>query len=131
MDGFAWTALVTLLALLLFFVMGLRVGGARYRFKVEAPATTGDPTFERHFRVQMNTLEWLPIFLPSLWLFAAYWGDPIAAGIGAVWIVGRFMYMIGYVSNPKSRGAGFAIQALTALVLLIGAIIGAVQQLIG
>jgi uncharacterized membrane protein YecN with MAPEG domain len=130
MENFVWTALVTLIALLLFFIMGLRVAGARHKYKVEPPATTGDPAFERHFRVQMNTLEWLPVFLPSLWIFSFYWGDQLAAGIGAVWIVGRFLYMIGYVANPKGRGIGFLIQALTALALLIGALIGVVQALI-
>ena len=39
------------------------------------PAISGNPDFERVFRVQMNTLEWLPIFLPSLWLFAIYISD--------------------------------------------------------
>ena len=130
MHGFAWTALITLLALLVYFIMGIGVGRARGKFKVAAPATTGDPQFERHFRVQMNTLEWLPIFLPSLWLYAVYWGDQIAAAIGGVWIVGRLIYMITYVRDPKSRSAGFAIQGLAALALLIGSLIGVVQALI-
>ena len=41
---------------------------------------SGHPDFERAFRIQMNTLEWMPIFLPALWLFAIYIGDAIAAG---------------------------------------------------
>lgn len=127
MDHFAWTALVTLLALVVYFFMGLSVGRARGRYKVAAPATTGDPVFERYFRVHMNTLEWLPIFLPSLWLFAAYRGDQVAASLGAVWVVGRILYMASYVRDPKSRSAGFAIQGLAALALLIGALVGALQ----
>jgi glutathione S-transferase len=119
---YSLTALVTLLAVLLYVVMGINVGRMRSRTGVKAPATTGHPDFERAFRVQMNTLEWLPIFLPSLWLFALYVSDAVAAGIGAAWIIGRILYFAGYVKAPEKRGAGFMIQALAALVLLIGAL---------
>jgi glutathione S-transferase len=129
MHDFAWTALVTLLALIVYLITGFGVGRARAKYSVAAPATTGDPQFERHFRVQMNTLEWLPIFLPSLWLYAVYWGDQIAAAIGGVWIVGRLIYMTTYVRDPKSRSAGFSIQGLAALALLIGSLVGVVQAL--
>lgn len=130
MHDFAWTALVTLLALVVFLLTLVGVGQARSKFNVPAPATTGDPQFERHFRVQMNTLEGLALFLPSLWLFASYWGDPIAAGIGAFWIVGRLIYMNAYVRDPKSRSAGFGIQGVATLLLLIGALIGVGQILL-
>ena len=77
-----WTALVTLLAVIFYFYTGYQVGAARAKFGVKAPAATGHPDFERVFRVQMNTLEWMPIFLPALWLFAAYVNDVSAAVIG-------------------------------------------------
>jgi glutathione S-transferase len=115
-------ALVTLLSLLVYFWMGLRVGGARGKFGVEAPATTGHPEFERYFRVHYNTLEWLVIYLPSLWLFAIYVNDLIAAAVGVVWIVGRILYATSYAKDPKTRGAGFGIQALSTGVLLFGAL---------
>ena len=117
-----FTALITLLALLLYFATSFRVGMARSRFKVAAPATTGDPIFERHFRVQANTGEWLLIFLPSLWLFSYYVSDRVAAGAGLVWIVGRVLYMTGYVKAPEKRGPGFGIQALATFFLLFGAL---------
>jgi hypothetical protein len=60
------------------------------------------------FRVQMNTLEWMPIFLPSLWLFAIYISDPIAAGLGLVWIVGRILYMTAMCKPPKNAGQALA-----------------------
>ena len=122
-------ALVTLLSLLFFLWTLMRDGRARGTFGVAAPATTGHPEFERHFRVQMNTLEGLALFLPSLWLFAFYWSDMIAAGLGGVWILGRIVYTLAYVKEPKSRSAGFGIQALAMLVLLIGALIGVVRAL--
>lgn len=116
-------AIVTLLALLLYFFMGLRVGQARGLYKVEAPATSGHPDFERVFRVHANTLEWLPIFLPALWLFAIAWNnDLVAAGVGVVWIVGRILYMTGYSKAAASRSTGFGIQALATGVLLFGAL---------
>src|SRR6185295_889942 len=59
------------------------------------------------FRAQMNTLEWMPIFLPSLWLFAIYIGDGIAAAIGLVWVIGRILYVFGYARAVKDRGPGF------------------------
>jgi uncharacterized membrane protein YecN with MAPEG domain len=73
------TAIVTLLALLAYVWMGVRVGAARRTSGIAAPAMSGDPMLERYLRVQGNTLEWLPIFLGSLWLFAHYWGDLPAA----------------------------------------------------
>ena len=131
MQAYAWTTIATVAALLTYFFMGLRVAGARERFKVPAPAITGDPIFERHFRVHMNALEWLPIFLPALWLFALFWRDDLAAALGAVWIIGRLVYMAAYVKDPSKRTAGFAIQALATLVLLVGALAGAVMALVG
>jgi glutathione S-transferase len=102
-------ALDTLLALLLFLWMMVRVGAARARCGVPAPATTGNPEFERHFRVQMNTLEGLVLFLPSLWLFAIFVNEDVAAALGLVWIVGRVLYMFDYVKDPAVRGRGFGI----------------------
>jgi glutathione S-transferase len=121
-----WTALVTLLAILVYFITSTQVARARIKYGVKLPAISGHPDFERVFRVQMNTLEWLPIFLPALWLFAIYIGDAIAAAIGAVWVIGRIVYMIGYFRSVQGRSPGFAIQALAAIALWFGAI-GAVM----
>ncbi len=122
MEHYKSVALVTLLALLLYFVMGLRVGRGRSKFGVEAPAVTGHADFERLYRVQANTLEWLPLFLVSLWLFALYWDEKVAALIGVVWIAGRILYMVSYSKVASSRGPGFGIQALAVGVLLFGAL---------
>jgi uncharacterized membrane protein YecN with MAPEG domain len=122
MQPHSWVALVTLVAILVYVWMGLRVGAARGKSGIAAPAMTGDPILERHIRVQANTLEWLPIFLAGLWLFAIYWNDLIAAGLGVVWIVGRILYAVGYVADPAKREAGFMIQALAAAILVFGAL---------
>lgn len=117
-----YTALVTCLAILFYFFTSTQVGKARAKFGIKVPATSGNPDFERVFRVQMNTLEWLPIFLPSLWLFAIYISDPIAAAIGVVWIAGRVLYMTGYSQAAEKRSMGFGIQALAGAVLWVGAL---------
>jgi glutathione S-transferase len=124
-----YTALVTLLSLLFYFYTTTRVSKARAEFGVKVPAISGNPDFERVFRVQMNTLEWLPIFLPSLWLFAIYVSDWIAAVIGLVWIAGRIVYLVGYAQAAAKRGPGFGIQTLAAGVLLLGALTAIVWRI--
>src|SRR5579863_2219693 len=118
---FHLTALVTCLALLFYYLTSARVGKARATFGIKAPAMTGNPDFERAVRVQMNTLEWLPIFLPALWLFAIYISDAIAAALGVVWIAGRILYMTGYAKAANKRSLGFGIQASAAIILWAGA----------
>jgi glutathione S-transferase len=128
-KAFEWVTIVTILSLILFFYTGVRVAGARAKHGVAAPATTGHDVFERHFRVQMNTLEQLVMYLPSLWLFAFYWNQLIAAALGLVWIVGRIVYMQAYVADPKSRSMGFGITFMATVILMLGALIGAVRAL--
>ena len=125
----AWPVLVTLGALLFYFWTGLQVGAARRKFNVAAPATTGNPDFERVFRVQMNTLEWLPIFLVSLWTFNLYWDGRVGAVIGLIWIIGRYLYAHGYAIAADQRSMGFLIQALAVMFLFLGALIGAVMSM--
>jgi len=123
MESHALVAIVTLVALLVYFYMSLRVGRGRTKYGVAAPAVVGHPDFERDYRIQMNTLEWLPLFLVSLWLFAFAWNsDAVAAGVGAVWIVGRILYLTGYSKAAEARGPGFGIQALATGILLFGAL---------
>jgi glutathione S-transferase len=124
-----YTALVTLFALLFYFYTGWAVAKARARFGVKAPAISGQPDFERVFRVQMNTLEWMPIFLPSLWLFAVYVSDAAAAAIGLLWILGRALYFRGYAAAAEKREMGFGVQALATFALLIGAFAGIIAKL--
>jgi glutathione S-transferase len=117
-----FTALVTCLAILFYFFTTIQVAKARAAFGIKAPAITGNPDFERVFRVQMNTLEWMPIFLPSLWLFAIYISDWLAALLGLVWIAGRILYLTGYSQAAEKRGRGFGIQAAAAGILWLGAL---------
>src|SRR3954470_583163 len=127
---FHFTAIVTCLAILFYLFTGTRVSRARAAYGVKAPAIAGHPDFERVFRVQMNTLEWMPIFLPSLWLFAIYISDAFAAAIGLVWIAGRILYIVSYSKAANKRGAGFGIQAVAAMALWLGATGAVVWRLV-
>ncbi|THD57891.1 MAPEG family protein [Phenylobacterium sp.] len=122
MMAHRWTALVSLLALLVYFWISFQTATARRKTGIAAPAMTGDPLLERTVRAHYNTLEWLPIFLVSLWLFAIYWNELVAAALGVVWIVGRIMYATGYMAAAEKRSAGFLVQSLATAVLLFGAL---------
>jgi glutathione S-transferase len=127
---FHFTAIVTCLAILFYFFTTILVGKARAKFGIKAPAISGNPDFERVFRVQMNTLEWLPIFLPSLWLFAIYISDEWAAVLGLIWILGRILYLSGYSQAAEKRSMGFGIQALAGIILWLGALGAPIWRLI-
>ena len=122
-------AVVTLLALLLFVYSFLAVGMARKKYGVAAPATTGAVEFEVVYRVQMNTLEQLVLFLPALWLFSEYVSPLWAGVVGLVWLVGRWYYAVSYIKDAKSRGPGFVIGFVAVLVLMIGAAVGIVLRI--
>jgi glutathione S-transferase len=123
-------AIVAALALIEYSVFGLQTGQARGRYGVKAPATTGNEIFERHYRVQQNTVEQLVVFLPSLYLFAAYVSAPVAAALGVVFIVGRALYARGYVAEPGRRSLGFGIGFAASNVLLLGGLLGALFALL-
>lgn len=124
-------AFVTLLALGFYFYTGLLVGQARGKYKVPVPAMTGDPAFERTLRAQLNTAEWMPLFLPALWLFAIY-VDPVVAGaLGVVWILGRMMYVSGYIAQAEKRSMGFLVQFVAWVALFLGTLIGLVWKAAG
>lgn len=122
------SAAVTIAAVVFYFVTSVNVGRLRVKYGVKAPATNGHPHFDRAFRVQMNTLEQLAVFLPLLWLATLFFTPlPWApATLGMVWIVGRILYMRGYMEDPEKRGLGFGIGAVAQLLLLALAIAGVV-----
>ncbi len=116
--------LITVLALIEYAVFGIMVGSARARFGVAAPATTGDPTFERYFRVHQNTLEALMVFLPSFWIFAHRVSHVLAFVLGVVFIAARAEYARGYIKAPEGREIGAQMTFAVNAILLIGSVIG-------
>jgi hypothetical protein len=122
---------VTILAVLQFIVFAMKVAGARGRYGVKAPATTGNEIFERYFRVQQNTLELLLALIPGLYLFSRYLSPVAAALLGVIYLGGREIYAATYVRDPAKRGPGFGLSMFPVLVLLIGGLFGAVRQAVG
>ena len=125
-----WVMLITVLALILFFVVTINVGRARVKSGIKPPQMSGDPEFERAVRVQQNTLEQLVLFLPALWIFAIVVSPVYAAGLGAVWIVGRILYAWGYYQAAEKRGPGFGVSSLAAIALILGSLVGVILQIV-
>ena len=99
-----FVALVTLLILCQYVVfMGL-CGKARAECGLLAPAVVGDESFERAYRVQMNTLEQMVITIPAMWICANFFMPVVAAILGLAFVIGRILYRMSYVKDPASRG---------------------------
>jgi len=120
-----YTIIVVMLALAQYMFFLTRVGATRGRLGIKAPACSGNEQFERIFRVQQNTLEQLIIFIPALFAFAHYIHPVWAAGLGVIYLVGRFVYSNAYLSDPAKRGPGMLMTFITNGILVLGAIIGA------
>ena len=103
----AFIHFLALLAVLQYLYFGVLVGRARLRYH-----------FERAYRVQMNTLEQLIIFLPALLIAGHYVPGLWVSALGVAYLVGRMLYGRAYVRDPASRGPGFII-AMVANVLLL------------
>jgi glutathione S-transferase len=122
--------LIVALALLQFFAFATAVGRARERYNVPAPATAGNEVFERYFRIQMNTLELLIMFVPGIWMFAFYVSARVAVGLGAIYLIGRCIYYFAYVKDPSKRSLGYGLSAGPVAALVIGALVGAARAAI-
>lgn len=129
MDTTQLPAVATLLTMLLFGATIGMVGRARTRYGIRAPATTGNPDFERAFRAQMNTLESIVLMLPCLWLAAQYFNPTWAGVVGVVWVLARIWYAIGYARSAAGRHWGYVFGAFANLVLLAMALWGVAAAL--
>ena len=128
-DATLLSAIVTVLSILFVFYTGINVARMRGKHKIDAPAVTGPLEFECAYRVQVNTLEQFVMFLPLLWLATSYFKmlPWLPAAFGLVWVIGRFMYMQGYMAAPNKRSTGFLITSVATLGLLILTIVGIAQ----
>jgi uncharacterized MAPEG superfamily protein len=122
-----WVQVVVILALLEFLFFCMAVGRARGQYKVPAPATTGNEIFERYFRVQMNTLEQLVIFIPAILIFGQYLSPYVATALGVIFLIGRALYFSSYIRDPHKRSLGFGLSVMPNIILLIGAIYGSIR----
>lgn len=125
-----WIVIVTVLLLLQYTWFGVEVGSMRGKYEVKAPAISGAPEFERMYRVHYNTMEQLVLFLPLMWLFALYVNALWAAGFGAVFLIGRFLYRAEYLKEPSSRSPGFTLTILPSAVMAVWLLVVAVMNLL-
>jgi len=126
----AWVELITILALLQAAFFAARVGKARADYGIKAPAVSGHEMFERYYRVQMNTMEQLILFLPALWLGARHFEPRLVAAIGAVYLVGRMVYYQAYVADPARRGMGFSLSLLPSATLLLAVLASIIWEML-
>lgn len=130
LNTLALTSLISLLIVLLMFANSLAVGRARVKYKIVAPATAGHENFERVYRVQMNTIENVLMFVPAMWIYAVYIGDTGAGATGVIWLVGRVWYALAYTNDPSKRGPGFGIAIFAMFGAWIGGAYGVAQTLL-
>lgn len=122
-----WLHVVAVLVVAQYMGFGILVGWARGRYKVHAPAVTGDPMFERLYRVHMNSLEQMVALLPAMYLSAQFWSPLWSAAAGVAYIVGRLVYLKAYASAPQSRTLGFVMSFFPIVGLLAATLMGALM----
>ena len=116
--------LIVLLALLQYVWFTARVGLARGKYNVNAPACDGDETWNRLFRIQQNTLEQMIVFVPAIYAFAFYFSELWVLIPGFAFMVGRFLYSAEYLKDPKTRTPGMVITMISNVTLVLGALFG-------
>ena len=127
MEHLVWPALATLGIVLLFFLVTFNVGRQRMATKIGPPFTSGHPMLERAYRVQMNTLEWGALLLPTMWICALFFSPVWAAAGGAVWIVARAFYAVAYMKDPETRLKAFFLNIATVAVLFLASLWGVLR----
>ena len=125
-----YVSLVIVLALLEYFFFVAMEGAARDKYSINASATTGDPNFESIFRVQQNSLEQLVIFIPAIYLFGLYVHATTTAVIGLLFLIGRSIYYKAYITDPATRTIGMVCGVASYAILLLGALIGIILEII-
>jgi glutathione S-transferase len=122
--------LVAVLAVFQYLSFVVLTGKARGQSGLKAPAMIGHEGFERMYRVQMNTLENLVVFMPSLYLAARYWPAYLVAGLGAVYLIGRLIYWRAYVRDPAKRALGFMLSMVPTTALAVLALVGILMEMV-
>jgi uncharacterized membrane protein YecN with MAPEG domain len=128
MTSYAGLEIVTILALIEYLILGAMVGRARVKYNVSAPATTGNPDFERYFRVHQNTLEALIVFIPAVWIFSLSVNYMIGVALGSIFLLGRILYANGYLSAAEKRGPGAAVTFVINTILVLGGLAGIIVR---
>ncbi|GBG58867.1 hypothetical protein CBR_g266 [Chara braunii] len=122
---FGYVILATAFAILAHQWMGIRVGKARKEYGVNYPVMYANKIDNKNAekfncvqRGHQNSLEILPQFF-VLFFIASLQFPRTAAVLGAVFVVGRIVYFLGYsTGNPKARVYGGPLYAPSLLGLL-------------
>jgi len=130
LTAYPLTALALIAALLVYFGLGVVVGGARAKYGVPAPQPGGHPEFDKRNRVHINTLEQLALLVPAVIVAAPVIGDLVTAGLTAVWSLGRIIYARAYYADPAKRGPGFGLTFFPTLIMLGAGIWGGISALL-
>lgn len=123
-----YTAWTTLAILGVYFWTWCNAARARIQYQVPAPSMDGPEGFLRAHRVQMNTLEMLPLVLVPLWLCAVFLGDVWATAGGVLWCVGRILYALSYYRDPAKRELGFILGMLACAALIGATVFGLIMR---
>ena len=126
----AYVTIVVMFVLMQYLYFGVAVGRARTRHGVEAPAVSGDENFERFHRAHQNTLEQLIVFVPAIYAAGYYAHDIAASVVGIVFLFGRADYFRSYIADPQSRGRGMIVTMACSVILIAGALVGAMRVLL-
>ncbi len=125
-----YVAIVIVLAIFEYQFFSIRVGLARGKYDIQAPASSGHEIFERYYRVHQNTLEQLIVFIPAITIYG-YFGNPTyAAGLGVLFLIGRIIYFVSYVSDPAKRRTGFIVGFLPTVIMVIAGLVSVVMGLL-
>ena len=125
-----FATLIILLALLQYLAFITRTGLARGKLGIKAPAMTGNETWERILRVQQNTAEQLHVFIPAAAAFAHFTHQSWVLVPGALYLIGRQLYSMTYVSDPTKRAPGMVMTFAANVILVIGALGGVVMDIL-
>ena len=128
MDTYPLTSLITLSLVVLGWWLSMRVFRARSDFAdpvtntalFHYPEIYSDRNFMIAYRNQMNFLENLILFLPTMWIFAYSVSDGLAAVIGSGYVMGRVLYARNY-PRDYAHARGFQISLACLVFLLVGA----------
>ena len=125
-----YVAIVTAVLFLQVMFFAVHVGQMRGKHGVKAPSVDGPEEFMRSYRVHQNTLEQLTIVIVSMWMFAYLLSPTIAAALGLVFFIARFLYRAEYLADPSSRAPGFVAGYLSTVALVLGSLGGGIWALI-
>ncbi|ROT78941.1 glutathione S-transferase 3, mitochondrial [Penaeus vannamei] len=116
--AYGYCVLVAVFSIFVLIWKGVKVGGARKKYKVSYPTmySKDNDIFNCYQRAHQNTLENYPQFLVLLFFGGLY--NPIVCAVGgAIWCVARIVYALGYYTgDPKKRmGGAFGYLGLIAM----------------